>query len=695
MIGSCASVVHPYYYQLENTWEIVPENPTTWDADYTSGAFGTLSGSLAFLCPMNLVKGGGSVSCTAWEDYDTVSSLGVFGTLWTPVTQAQFQDTTAGNTHVIDFEIVIVTQPLSINPVSGTPVQTVQANDCKASPESFTGSGTTDIAAAGDCAVLLYVPDGFAWTATGTQYEFVFVCLQTTCSTFTDTYYQVPVTQAIELNVSPYGAPTETFTLSGCSVSPSSVTGDGGVYVVTATPSCSITITGPSSANTRAVFRSGSNSMTFSTCALGGCSAEVATYYYQLQNTFQVTPSAPTIWDQAYSVSVPGTALGMPATLCSTMITAGGGSASCAGWGDYGDQASLPYGFGSYYAQGPVSFNEYTGGNTLSVAYDIEGAIGPIVQTCANTVIGAQTVSCTLSSSVTSGNAIVVEAIDVPTPSIADSFGDQFTEVASVGLPGSAYSIYFFSATASTSGSDAISVSGTGSDPSLLVHELSGGLTSLAAFSTGTGSSSNPAVASYSPPSGSYVIAGVLIQNSLGVIPGTVGAGPGYTLVVSGPGYSDESAAGTGSPTASQFQLSGSLDYAEVSVAFAQPVRYVTEPLTLTINEGGVPTTTFSLSGCGVSPTSIAGDGTAHPVTAVASCQVTITAPAASSNSQFVFGRGYGASEFTTCGSDLCSGTSISYYYQLLNTYGDLSGVTDKLGWGVRCGRERDRRRRK
>ena len=120
------------------------------------------------------------------------------------------------------------------------------------------------------------------------------------------------VTQPITLTPSWGSAPAGTFTLSGCSVSPTAIVGDGASHSVTATPSCSLTVTVPTDgANTRDRFIGPSTSWVFITCATGTCSSQSNTYYYQYGQTLSYsvsgggTPTAPTFTSLSAGVSTP------------------------------------------------------------------------------------------------------------------------------------------------------------------------------------------------------------------------------------------------------------------------------------------------------------------------------------------------------------------------------------------------------
>lgn len=95
------------------------------------------------------------------------------------------------------------------------------------------------------------------------------------------------VTQPIELGVNEGGAPPQTFTISGCSPSPSTIVGDGAVHSITVNPSCAFTLVGSTSSGTRwgfissGTFSSSSTSQT--SCASAACTQINLAYDHQFQ----------------------------------------------------------------------------------------------------------------------------------------------------------------------------------------------------------------------------------------------------------------------------------------------------------------------------------------------------------------------------------------------------------------------------
>jgi hypothetical protein len=101
----------------------------------------------------------------------------------------------------------------------------------------------------------------------------------------------------------------------------------------------------------------------------------------------------------------------------------------------------------------------------------------------------------------------------------------------------------------------------------------------------------------------------------------------------------------------------------------------VNQPITITVSNSG-PSGTATLSGCAVSPTTMAMDGNSHTVTATGSCTITVTVPTDGSNTRYRFSGPSTTETITTCGSGTCSSSSTTVYYQLLNTYAMTPGTS-------------------
>ena len=229
------------------------------------------------------------------------------------------------------------------------------------------------------------------------------------------------VTKPISLAVQEAGAPTAAFTLSGCDVSPTSVAGDGAVHDVSASPSCTITVSAPLSSTNAGFNLTTGVTTTLTTCSSGTCSTQALDYYYQLRNTYEATPQSPTTWGGASTIAVSGTSLGASATICTISTTTGGGAAECLGWSDYDTPVSFPatatISGEVWDAQAPTSFTDTTGGNTNDVEYVYSVSTSFTDGQNASLVIGQ-------ASFTTSGYGTTQNSLSDPVGLAFDSHGD-------------------------------------------------------------------------------------------------------------------------------------------------------------------------------------------------------------------------------------------------------------------------------
>ncbi len=143
--------------------------------------------------------------------------------------------------------------------------------------------------------------------------------------------YAASVTQPI-LVATPSGGSTFTYTVSGCSVSPTSGTSGSSSSPFTATASCVLTVTMPSAAgSTRYVFALSASSTTVTTCSSGTCSQFGPADYYQVSESFSYSVTrggagAPTL--TCYQSGTQGS--------CATLTTT-----STAYWLDYNTAWSI------------------------------------------------------------------------------------------------------------------------------------------------------------------------------------------------------------------------------------------------------------------------------------------------------------------------------------------------------------------
>jgi len=211
---------------------------------------------------------------------------------------------------------------------------------------------------------------------------------------------------------------------------------------------------------------------------------------------------------------------------------------------------------------------EVDGSGTIVANFAAESGSAYVTQDCSAHGYYQQTVSCTLPSPVKQGQTILLDAAVIPGTNVSDSMGDSFALVARTSCPcSSTYMIMVYSVTASSSGTDTITVQGAGNYDSIAVDVLSG-VTQVENASFSSGTSTTPGVQPFHPPVGSFVVGVALINNTEGVFGTTVSAGQGYTLLAAGPDIAEEAAISTGNSTGAQFVLQTPENWAEVSVVF-------------------------------------------------------------------------------------------------------------------------------
>jgi hypothetical protein len=190
-------------------------------------------------------------------------------------------------------------------------------------------------------------------------------------------FYPSSVTQPIDIPI-PTGGSAFTYTVSGCSTSPTSGT-SGTTTDFSAAPSCVLTVTMPAAgSNTRYIFVGSASSTTVTTCASGTCTTFTPADYYQLSNTFSASPQNPTTFSPSITFPITGTSAGVSTTICTIAVPsspAASTSYSCAGYSDYDTPATFPLlstnnppGL-AWEANGTLSYTFTTGGNTETVPY--------------------------------------------------------------------------------------------------------------------------------------------------------------------------------------------------------------------------------------------------------------------------------------------------------------------------------------
>ena len=182
------------------------------------------------------------------------------------------------------------------------------------------------------------------------------------------------VNEMIQITVANNGPPTSV-TLSGCSVSPTTVPANGTPQPFQASSGCTgIVVTLPSpGTNFQYLTAAGLSSLPIGSCAASSCAVFSATIFAQIQNVYQATPKSPASWSTPGSIVVNGTLLGLPAqNICTIKVTTGSGQFSCQGWTDYNTPAvmgTLQVSPTQRWAASQSSFSDTTGGNVHTVNY--------------------------------------------------------------------------------------------------------------------------------------------------------------------------------------------------------------------------------------------------------------------------------------------------------------------------------------
>ena len=185
------------------------------------------------------------------------------------------------------------------------------------------------------------------------------------------------------------GAASRTFTLSGGSVSPASVTGAFSCSYtnLSVNATATVTIHAPSDGpDSRYRTNASTTTTTVTACSLsvGICGSAVVYFYYELEQTYGISDNGagPPDWSPGLSAAVTGTVLGVGSTaLCTISPTSGTTTtATCQGWEDIGYTATEPSnlsgaGAGTQWAgYGTIWWVDTTGGNTRIGAYYLQTA---------------------------------------------------------------------------------------------------------------------------------------------------------------------------------------------------------------------------------------------------------------------------------------------------------------------------------
>jgi len=337
--GTCPGIALSAYEQLQNSYQAKPNIPATWDENLTIPVSGTQLGSAGRIgCSISASKGQGGAGCQGWFDYDTqvtvADSVTVSGgERWIQSGGNNFTDTIAGNTNRVgfidQFQVSFRVAPDgagSTSPSGSNLWENFGPLPITATPGTGHVLGAWSADTADTRAITFTASDTLSTTATIQGSGII------TAS------FLVPVSQPITLNLAGQRGVNANFSLSGCSVAPTTVTGDGNSYLISASPSCKVTISAPTdSPGARYRFDSGggvpSVALSVATCAINTCPAFSTTYYEQVNQQFAyaiVGGGAPYLGIPTLDFM----AMGAPATYSET-------SSLTTVWVDYGTQWSL------------------------------------------------------------------------------------------------------------------------------------------------------------------------------------------------------------------------------------------------------------------------------------------------------------------------------------------------------------------
>lgn len=222
-----------------------------------------------------------------------------------------------------------------------------------------------------------------------------------------------------------------TATITGCSISPTTILMDGTQYFFIATQSCSLTFTVPSTglpgSNDRMQFAGQSNTWVYTT---GSTTAETKSnnVYFESTNNYYWTPYSPITWDTTYSVSVVGELAGTPGvTICSATLTVA--TVGCLGYADSSVPVVMTSQFGTWSNMSTTTFIPPVASTQKFNDVLFKSPNNPVTSTILlKSFSKSASISGTVSitKSVNAGDLLVVGAIeDCPTlPNVVDSITD-------------------------------------------------------------------------------------------------------------------------------------------------------------------------------------------------------------------------------------------------------------------------------
>ena len=302
--GTCGGHSASIYYAVKNTFEVTANAQATFDsgmvATFISNSYGgTINPCIA------TTTAAASDSCTGYSEYGVAVTAPHFLTI--PPANSQWQNhagssstagtpTTAGNTYNTNYykQLLNTYQATPSSPsawnaagsvaVTGTLLGTASQPVCTITVSNGGGAASCSSYADYDSAVSLATPvtiGGASWSAVGST-SFT----QTTGGNTNNVDYQhLTASFTITLTKEFAGQTTTSVSVTGCGVSPGSVSSNGVAQpFITSEVSCLITVTGYSAGNYVYAFNdSGSPSLTwtFTICSSGPCGNYAKVLYEQ------------------------------------------------------------------------------------------------------------------------------------------------------------------------------------------------------------------------------------------------------------------------------------------------------------------------------------------------------------------------------------------------------------------------------
>jgi hypothetical protein len=553
---------------------------------------------------------------------------------------------------------------------SGAPTAVFGLSGCDVSLSSVAGDGTAhSFTATPNCSVTVTTPGAganarYVFGGASTTESFT-TCGSGTCATQNYPYYY-QLSQSVSLAVVGGGSPSVSLTNTqfGASVQtpfsgtpatvwidygtiasvPSAISGATGEQWVTSTTSWTITA---SNIVTKPVSYGHQYFLTVSAAPSGGGTTSPASKWVNASSTVGVTATPNTgfmfqSWSCTGTGCFTGTSNPTPPVVMNNPIT------ETANF-----QSSIP----ALALDGSAVVASSVQVNTLSVALSTSNAKDVIV-----VIIGKSASSATFSS-------------------ISDSLGLTWHNRATV-THGTQITYTYYAIASAALGSDVIAVKLTGNAYEQLLAFGVSGANNGAPFDPNT---ALPATNQGSSGGASSVKISTSNADDLLILIGAWAEGGASAICPSGFSLLSASSTTASTPTCTEVVSStvssqsygivysgGSSQWNSIGDAIQQATAgtTVTGSIKLTVGEAGAPTAAFGLSGCGVSTSSVPGDGAAHSFTAASNCLVTVTAPGGGPNSRYVFAGASTSGSFTSCGSGTCAEQDYPYYYQLGQSVG-------------------------